>query len=111
MAVFLIGAISTDADYIPGGLGVSSILGSGLGYVGNPVIRAPGIPLVAANGGSLLSSSSSLLSAHGLGNPNSRIAPAGVIVPAGHGLEGQYIPSLHEKLYDDGTYKPQVYGA
>lgn len=45
------------------------------------------------------------------GTPNVRIAPSGVPVPAGHGLEGQYIHDFSERLYDDGTYKPQVYGA
>lgn len=109
MAILLVIAAVTGADYISG----ASILGSGLGYVGNPVIGASGIPLVAAHGGSVISGRGSLLSANGLGLgiPNSRVAPAGVIVPAGHGLEGQYIPNLHEKLYDDGTYKPYVYGA
>ncbi|EFA07531.1 ADFb like protein precursor [Tribolium castaneum] len=31
-------------------------------------------------------------------------------VPAGSGLEGQWIPDINEKLYDDGSYKPHVYG-
>ncbi|KAJ3649037.1 hypothetical protein Zmor_020799 [Zophobas morio] len=31
-------------------------------------------------------------------------------VPAGSGLEGQWIPDITEKFYDDGSYKPHVYG-
>ncbi|EFA07532.1 anti-diruetic peptide precursor [Tribolium castaneum] len=31
-------------------------------------------------------------------------------VPAGHGLEGQWIPDINEKFYDDGSYKPHIYG-
>ncbi|XP_044264818.1 uncharacterized protein LOC123011451 [Tribolium madens] len=31
-------------------------------------------------------------------------------VPAGSGLEGQWIPDVNEKLHDDGSYKPHVYG-
>uniref|UniRef100_Q7M478 Cuticle structural protein PCP9.2, post-ecdysial n=1 Tax=Tenebrio molitor TaxID=7067 RepID=Q7M478_TENMO len=31
-------------------------------------------------------------------------------VPAGSGLEGQWIPDINEKLYDDGSYKPHIYG-
>lgn len=33
-----------------------------------------------------------------------------VVAPAGSGLEGQYIPDNLESLYDDGSYKPWVYG-
>ncbi|XP_030766354.1 spidroin-2-like [Sitophilus oryzae] len=29
---------------------------------------------------------------------------------AGSGHEGQYIPDYTEKLYDDGSYKPHLYG-
>lgn len=29
--------------------------------------------------------------------------------PAGHGIEGQYIPDNLEKLYDDGSYKGEIY--
>lgn len=28
----------------------------------------------------------------------------------GSGLEGQWIPDINEKLYDDGSYKPHIYG-
>lgn len=31
-------------------------------------------------------------------------------VPAGSGLEGQWIPDVNEKLHDDGSFKPHVYG-
>lgn len=38
-------------------------------------------------------------------------APGAVLVaPEGSGLEGQYIPDNLESLYDDGSYKPWVYG-
>lgn len=33
-----------------------------------------------------------------------------VVAPAGSGLEGQYIPDNLESLYDDGSYKPWLYG-
>ncbi|KAJ8943403.1 hypothetical protein NQ314_009772 [Rhamnusium bicolor] len=33
---------------------------------------------------------------------------AGAVVPAGHGLEGQYVPSGLERLYDDGSYRPEI---
>ncbi|EFA07533.2 ADFb like protein [Tribolium castaneum] len=33
---------------------------------------------------------------------------ARLLVPAGSGLEGQYIPDHTEKLYDDGSYKPEL---
>lgn len=46
---------------------------------------------------------------------NLRVAPAGspvgVLVPAGSGLEGQWVPDINEKLSDDGSYKPEIYGA
>ncbi|KAH1014957.1 hypothetical protein HUJ05_012752 [Dendroctonus ponderosae] len=28
----------------------------------------------------------------------------------GSGIEGQYVPDLTEKLYDDGSYKPGLHG-
>ncbi|KAK9872424.1 hypothetical protein WA026_017882 [Henosepilachna vigintioctopunctata] len=31
-----------------------------------------------------------------------------VVVPRGHGFEGQYIPDHLEHLYDDGSYRPQL---
>uniref|UniRef100_A0A6P7HBA7 Uncharacterized protein LOC114348617 n=1 Tax=Diabrotica virgifera virgifera TaxID=50390 RepID=A0A6P7HBA7_DIAVI len=34
--------------------------------------------------------------------------PYAAVLPAGHGLEGQYIPDNLEKLYDDGSYTPQL---
>ncbi|RZC32142.1 anti-diruetic peptide [Asbolus verrucosus] len=37
-------------------------------------------------------------------------APLAYAVPAGSGLEGQWIPDINEKLYDDGSYKPHIYG-
>lgn len=38
-------------------------------------------------------------------------APAPLLVaPEGSGLEGQYVPDNLESLYDDGSYKPWVYG-
>lgn len=33
-----------------------------------------------------------------------------LIAPQGSGLEGQYIPDNLESLYDDGSYKPWLYG-
>ncbi|KAJ8963230.1 hypothetical protein NQ318_018696 [Aromia moschata] len=36
------------------------------------------------------------------------LAAHSLVVPAGHGLEGQYVPSGLEKLYDDGSYKPEL---
>ncbi|XP_045474048.1 uncharacterized protein LOC123680276 [Harmonia axyridis] len=46
---------------------------------------------------------------------NLRVAPAGspvgVLVPAGNGLEGQWVPDISERLHDDGSYKPEIYGA
>lgn len=35
---------------------------------------------------------------------------ARILAPAGSGLEGQWIPDINEKLYDDGSYKPHIYG-
>ncbi|KAL3287499.1 hypothetical protein HHI36_001969 [Cryptolaemus montrouzieri] len=35
-------------------------------------------------------------------------AAGAVVVPRGSGLEGQYIPDNLEKLYDDGSYKPEL---
>lgn len=33
----------------------------------------------------------------------------GLLAP-GSGLEGQWIPDINEKLHDDGSYKPWIYG-
>lgn len=35
-------------------------------------------------------------------------APVAYAVPAGSGLEGQYVPDNLERLYDDGSYKPEL---
>ncbi|RZC33224.1 hypothetical protein BDFB_010874 [Asbolus verrucosus] len=63
-----------------GGLGIGGLGGLGLGGI----VGAGGI--VAGHGGLL---------GHGL---------------VGSGLEGQWIPDINEKLYDDGSYKPHIYG-
>lgn len=43
--------------------------------------------------------------------PLAYAAPAPVLVaPEGSGLEGQYVPDNLESLYDDGSYKPWLYG-
>lgn len=34
--------------------------------------------------------------------------PYTAIVPVSNGLEGQYVPDNTEKLYDDGSYKPEL---
>ncbi|CAH1101704.1 unnamed protein product [Psylliodes chrysocephalus] len=51
---------------------------------------------------------------HGYATPGLVSSPYAVplsyaaVVPAGHGLEGQYIPDNTEKLYDDGSYRPEA---
>ncbi|KAK9872426.1 hypothetical protein WA026_017884 [Henosepilachna vigintioctopunctata] len=93
----------------PLGLGLASPLGLGLA---NPLGLGLASPLGLGLGGHL-----------GLAAPlgvrvtatNLRVAPAGapvgVLVPAGNGLEGQWVPEISEKLHDDGSYKPEIYGA
>ncbi|XP_030766351.1 uncharacterized protein LOC115890315 [Sitophilus oryzae] len=45
-----------------------------------------------------------------LAGPGLRGLGEGRIGLRGSGIEGQYIPDLNAKLYDDGTYKPRLYG-
>ncbi|KAG5878196.1 hypothetical protein JTB14_034028 [Gonioctena quinquepunctata] len=35
-------------------------------------------------------------------------SPYAAVLPAGHGLEGQYVHDHTERLYDDGSYKPEA---
>ncbi|XP_050294704.1 uncharacterized protein LOC126734911 [Anthonomus grandis grandis] len=57
-------------------------LGLGLGHLGvvAPGVLAPGLGLLGAHGWE------------------------------GSGIEGQWIPDINEHLYDDGSYKPHIYG-
>ncbi|XP_044747255.1 uncharacterized protein LOC123308592 [Coccinella septempunctata] len=38
----------------------------------------------------------------------SPLAAGAIVVPRGSGFEGQYIPDNLEKLYDDGSYRPEL---
>lgn len=38
------------------------------------------------------------------------LGPYGAYGYLGHGYEGQWIPEYSEKFYDDGSYKPWLYG-
>lgn len=75
----------------------TGVLGLNAGIIGAPL----GLGLGGVGLGGLGLGGLGLRSGLGLG---------GLIVPAGSGLEGQYIPDINEKLYDDGSYKPQIYG-
>lgn len=89
------------------GLGHAAVVGpTGPNLGGLGVIAAPG--LVAARGLGLG------LGGLGLG----ALGPLGLAahVDVGHGglvgsgIEGQWVPDINEHLYDDGSYKPHVYG-
>ncbi|KAL3287497.1 hypothetical protein HHI36_001967 [Cryptolaemus montrouzieri] len=94
------------------GLGLAGPLGLGVGPLGLGVG-----PLGLGIGG--IAAPAAVVGAGPLGvrvtATNLRVAPAGspvgVLVPAGNGLEGQYVPDISEKLHDDGSYKPEIYGA
>ncbi|XP_060524924.1 elastin-like [Cylas formicarius] len=61
-----------------------------------PGIVAPGVIAGGVIAGRGILGAPGLLAGHGL------LAP-------GSGLEGQWIPDINEKLYDDGSYKPYLY--
>lgn len=66
-----------------------------IGGAGAPFIGGAGVPFIYGAGAPIIGGASSLL-----------LAPQG----SGLGLEGQYIPDNTERLYDDGSFKPWVYG-
>lgn len=105
VAVLLVAVAVTNASVIAGGIAAgpidSAVVITGpSGQVIRSGLAGIGTPLIAAGP----------LGAVGVAVPNVRIAPSGLIVPAGSGLEGQWIPDINEKLYDDGSFKPQIYG-
>ncbi|KAL3287498.1 hypothetical protein HHI36_001968 [Cryptolaemus montrouzieri] len=73
--------------------------GHGIGLIGAPgLIAARGLGLGLGLGG---------IGVAGLGLAGLDVGHGGLV---GSGIEGQYVPDLTEHLYDDGSYKPHVYG-
>lgn len=85
----VIGGLAGNGAIVVGPSG--TVIRSGLGVV------APGLGLGLGLGHAGIVGPAGILS-HGL------------LVPAGSGLEGQWIPDINEHLYDDGSYKPYIYG-
>ncbi|XP_045474033.1 uncharacterized protein LOC123680272 [Harmonia axyridis] len=86
------------------GLGHAAVVGPtganlGLGHAGIGLLGAPG--LLAARGLGLGAIGPLGLAAH------LDVGHGGLI---GSGIEGQWVPDINEHLYDDGSYKPHVYG-
>lgn len=71
------------------------------------MIAAPGAAVVAAPGTYV---ARAVAPAVAYAAPAAYAAGPVVVAPAGSGLEGQYIPDNLESLYDDGSYKPWLYG-
>ncbi|XP_068895861.1 larval cuticle protein F1-like [Tenebrio molitor] len=122
LAVFLVAVAAANAGLLAGrlGLGLGAPIDSAAVVTGpsGQIVRsglavAHAAPLAVAHAAPLaVAHAAPYAVAHGaiaapLGLARSHLAYA---VPAGSGLEGQWIPDINEKLYDDGSYKPHIYG-
>ncbi|XP_050294699.1 uncharacterized protein LOC126734907 [Anthonomus grandis grandis] len=80
------------------GAAPGAILAGGHGLIGGgAVLGGAGLGLGGGLG----------LGLGGIANPG---LAAKVLGLEGSGIEGQWIPDINEKLHDDGSYKPHVYG-
>ncbi|XP_063919535.1 isoniazid-induced protein IniB-like [Zophobas morio] len=94
-------------------------IGLGLGGLGSAAVIAGPAGTVTTGGlGGAIIGPAGIAGAgilgHGIGAPLVTSQAAAQLalqlsVPAGSGLEGQWIPDVNEKLYDDGSYKPHLW--
>ncbi|KAF7267688.1 uncharacterized protein LOC143201786 [Rhynchophorus ferrugineus] len=114
-AIFLVLVATARAGYAggaviagPGGAVIRTgvapgIVAPGLGHAGAAAVIAPAVSAGYVAAGPAIPG----ILAGGLYGPG--LYGAGLLGP-GSGLEGQYIPDYTEHLYDDGSYKPYLYG-
>ncbi|XP_066253658.1 elastin-like [Euwallacea similis] len=74
---------------------------AGAGLVGPGLISSAVVP------GAVVGGHAGLGLGVGLAGPG---LAAKVLGLEGSGIEGQWIPDINEKLHDDGSYKPGIYG-
>ncbi|XP_044264813.1 collagen alpha-1(X) chain-like [Tribolium madens] len=113
--------IGHDIHGVPGtvtGLGAPAVLSGPAGTVVRGGV-APAPAVVAGHGVGVVGHAGVIGHAGLIGHAGI-IGPAGIVaghgllghglIAPGSGLEGQWIPDINEKLYDDGSYKPHIYG-
>ena len=128
LAIFLVAVAAANAGLLAGHLGLAGapidsaavvsgpsghIVRSGVAVAhAAPLAVAHAAPLAVAHAAPVVAHAAPLAVAHAAPVVSHRAAQLGLSlsVPAGSGLEGQWIPDINEKLYDDGSYKPYVYG-
>ncbi|KAI4464846.1 dna-directed rna polymerase ii iii [Holotrichia oblita] len=96
-----VGAVGYSAPVVPAVAPVVSAYSA-------PVVSAYSTPVVSAYSAPVVSAYHAPAVARTL--VASPLTASGYpLLAAGSGLEGQWIPDINEKLYDDGSYKGEIY--